>query len=390
MNERETYGVLLVAGLRTHQEGYSRSFATDERCHLVAVTDEAGVPSHREEWNRQFAAEMNLPYIPDLDDALGRDDVDIASVCVEHERRGRVAVKCAQAGKHLYLDKPMAGSVVDADAMVEAVQKAGVSSQVFSFIHTTWAQAAKKAVEAGVLGELVAVHCDVMFAKGHAGTAELGTPRKEAPQPAGFTFVEAKRELWTCGVYAVGLVLWLTNKEVQTVFGATANYFFAEHVKNEVEDFGLLSLTLEDGITATIASGRIGWMSHPQGGPNCVHLIGTKGYLKIDAYQPRLEVYADEPPWTPPPINPADPMGFWSSTRKQAKEQPKRVWLPLRGSGESPGDASRFIDYIEAEQESEMSAKVGAAVVETLIAGYMSAASGEVISLPLPRENAEC
>jgi len=385
MNERKTYGILLVAGLRTHQEGYAVSFAADERCRLVAVTDEADIPLHREEWNRQFASEMNLPYIPNLDDALGRDDVNIVSVCAEHERRARVAVKCAQAGKHLYMDKPMACSVADADAVVDAVEKAGVRSQVFSFIHATWAQSAKNAVESGSLGKLVAVHCDVMFAKGPAGTAKIGTPRKEEPHPTRFTFVDSKRELWTCGVYAVGLVRWLTGCEVQTVFGVTANYFFAEHAKNDVEDFGSLSLMLEGGITATIASGRIGWMSHPQGGPNRVYLIGTEGYLKIDTCQPRLEVYADEPSWTPPPINPADPMGFWSSTRREVKQQPKRVWMPLRGSGESPGDASCFIDYIEAGRESEMSAKDGAAVVETLMAGYVSAAKGDVVSLPLPR-----
>ena len=385
MSEGKTYGILLVSGLRTHQEGYALSFAADERCRLVAVTDETDIPSHRKEWNRQFASEMNLPYIPNLDDALARNDVDIVSVCSEHERRGRIAVKCAQAGKHLYLDKPMTCSVADADAVVAAVEKAGVRSQMFSFIHTTWARAAKNAIESGILGKPVAVHCDIMFAKGHAGTAKLGKPRKQEPHPVRFTFVDSKRELRATGVYAVGLVRWLTGCEVQTVFGVTANYFFAEHVKNDVEDFGLLALTLEDGITATIASGRIGWSSHPQGGPNCIHLIGTEGYLKIDAHQPRIEVYADEPPWTPPPINPVDPMGFWSSTRKQVEGQPKRAWVPLRGSGESPGDASRFVDYIEEGRESEMSAKDGAAVVETLMAGYVSAATGDVVSLPLPR-----
>jgi predicted dehydrogenase len=57
----------------------------------------------------------------------------------------------------------------------------------------------------------------------------------------------------------------------------------------------------------------------------------------------------------------------------------------LRDEGESSGDASLFIDCIESERESEMSAKDGAAVVEVLMAGYVSAAKGEVVSLPLPR-----
>jgi predicted dehydrogenase len=393
LNKSQPYGVLLVTGLRTHQENYALLFAADPRCRLIAVTDEPDVPAHRADWNEQFASEMDIPYIADLNEALAREDVDIVSVCAEHERRGSAAVRCAQAGKHLYLDKPMACSVSDADAVVAAVKAARMRSQIFSFIHNPWAKAAKQAVESGAVGELIAIHCDVMFAKGYTGTAPLvkpaagwlGKPRKQDPHPKRFTFVDSKLELWTTGVYAVSLIRWITGVEVRTVFGVTANYFFAEHVQNDVEDFGVLALGLDGGITATVACGRIGWTIHPAGGPNRLHSIGTEGSLTVDAHKPRVEVYADEPPWTPPPVNPADPMSFWRSTQEEVETKPKESWVPLHGKEESPNDASRFIDCIESGRESEMSAKDGAAVVEVLMAGYVSAASGDVVALPLPR-----
>jgi len=269
--------------------------------------------------------------------------------------------------------------------VVDAVESAGVRSQTFSFIHTPWAQAAKRAVESGAVGEVVALHCDVMFAKGYSGTAPLGKPRKQDPYPKRYTFVESKRELHTTGVYAVGLIRWLTGIEVCEVFCVTANYFFAEHVKNDVEDFGLLALTLDGGIIATVACGRIGWTSHPAGGPNRLRVIGTEGAFTVDAHRPRIEVYADEPPWTPPPVDPGDPMSFWRSTQEGTSTKPKRNWIPLHGKAESSNDASRFIDCIESGRESEMSAKDGAAVVEVLMAGYVSAASGDVVSLPTAR-----
>lgn len=387
MNRTQPYGVVLVAGLRTHQENYGLLFAADPRCRLIAVTDEPDVPAHRADWNRQFASEMGLPYIADLDEALSREDVDIVSVCAEHERRGRVAVRCAQAGKHLYLDKPMTCSVADADAVVAAVEAAGVRSQMFSFIHNPWAQIVKQAVESGAVGELVAIHCDVMFAKGYPGTAPLGKLRKQDPQPKRYTFVDSKRELRATGVYAVSLIRWIANAEVRTVFGVTANYFFAEHVRNDVEDFGVIALALDDGITATVACGRIGWTSHAASGPNRMHIVGTEGSLTVDAHKPRIEVYTDDPPWIPPPVSPADPMSFWRSTQEETNTKPKESWVPLhRKSGEAPNDVSRFIDCIQAGRESEMSAKDGAAVVEVLMAGYVSAAKGDVVSLPLPRQ----
>jgi len=385
LNRARPYGVVLVTGSKTHQENYASLFAADPRCRLIAVTDEPDVSAQRANWNQQLASEVHIPYIPDLDEALAREDVDIVSVCAEHERRGRVAVRCAEAGKHLYLDKPITCNVADADAVVAAVESAGVRSQTFSFIHTPWARTAKRAVESGAVGEVTALHCDIMFAKGYSGTAPLGKQRKQDPYPKRYTFVESKRELHTTGVYAVGLIRWLTGIEVCEVFCVTANYFFAEHVRNNVEDFGVLALTLDGGITATVACGRIGWTSHTAGGPNRLRIIGTEGSLTVDAHRTRIEVCTDEPPWTPPPVDPNDPMSFWKSTQEGAGTRPKKSWIPLHGKAELSNDASRFIDCIESGRESEMSAKDGAAVVEVLMAGYVSAASGDVVPLPLAR-----
>ena len=78
-------------------------------------------------------------------------------------------------------------------------------------------------------------------------------------------------------------------------------------------------------------------------------------------------------------------MGFWSSTRKAVGAKPKRGWVALHRGGKLVTDVTRFIDCIESGRESEMSAKDAAAVVEVLMASYVSAASGEPVSLPLPR-----
>ena len=64
------HGVLLVAGGFTHQGNYGPAFATDPRCDVVAVTDEAGVDARRERLNRRLAEQMKIPYLSDLDQAL--------------------------------------------------------------------------------------------------------------------------------------------------------------------------------------------------------------------------------------------------------------------------------------------------------------------------------
>ena len=376
MANRDKYGVLLLGGLRTHQENYAGGFAADPRCRLIAVSDETDAPPVRIDLNRGLAEELEIPYLPDLDGALARDDVHIVSVCVETERRGRVAVRCVQAGKHLYLDKPLALTVEDAQAMVGAIKSAGVRSQMFSNVYSHWACAARRALENDEIGELRAIHCDILFGKGNAGTAPVGHKRSEKPTVERYTFVEAKREMFDLGVYAVTMVNWLSQKPVKTVFGTTANYFFKEHLSCGIEDLGALVLTLDGGVTATISGGRIGWMSR---GVQCLHLVGTRGVLTFDAWQPRLEIFADESRTQPPPAPPADPMSMWRST--QVKSLPKRPWIPFASERTQHYDARAFVDCIEAGVESEMNADLAAQSIAVITAGYRSAASGQVIAL---------
>jgi predicted dehydrogenase len=144
-----------------------------------------------------------------------------------------------------------------------------------------------------------------------------------------------------------------------------------------------MRLTLEGGIAATVSAGRIGWTSHPANGANRVIVVGSRRTIAVDAASPRVEVYTDETPWTPPPVNPADPMGFWTSTQQEVHTMPKLAWAPLAAPG---SDAAYFIDCLDANRDSEMNAATAAATTEVLLAGYKSAATGQVVTLPLPRE----
>jgi predicted dehydrogenase len=383
--QQAKYGVLLVAGAQTHQENYARAFAADPRCQLIAVSDEPGISRRRRELNERLARELDLPYLAILDEALARDDVQVVSICAEPERRGAIAVKCARAGKHLYLDKSLAPRLSDADAIVQAVREANVRSHMFSFITQPWAKRASIGARLPNTGDLLAIHADVHFAKARPGTADLSIPRREQhpPDVASFQRVECKREMDNTGVYGVSLVRWIAQSEVHTVFCHTANYFFAEHQRQGAEDFGTLLLTFENGLHGTVSSGRIGWTSHPASGTTRVVVVGTKLASSYDPNTPRIEVYNDQSPWTPPPVNPADPMGFWTSTQQEVHTIPKTSWQPLDAV---PSDASYFLDCLDAGRESDMSAANAAKTTEILLAGYQSAATGEVVELPLNRE----
>ncbi|MDP6553922.1 MAG: Gfo/Idh/MocA family oxidoreductase [Pirellulaceae bacterium] len=377
------YGILLVSGDHTHQPGYAEALAADPRCHLIAVTDEVDIPDRRRRKNEQLAQRLDVPYLDDLDSALARDDIQIVSVCAEPYRRGRIIVKAAYAGKHLYLDKPLCGTQVEADAIVTAVRDAGVVAHMFSQVCFDSARKARARVSSGQLGDLVAIHTDLCFAKGHSGTAKLDKPRHEAAQPDRYELVDSKRELTNVGIYNVVLLLWLTQRNVRRVVASTGNYFFSEHQSNDMEDFGQVLLEFDGGVTATLSAGRLGWKSHPSSGLNRIYLVGSQDSAIVDAHQPRVEMWTAGECWAPPQRDPEDPMGMWQAPPSSPfRAKPKLDWI-VPGSTSWKLDTSYFLDCVEKGRASEVPVELAAAATEVLLAAYRSAATGRPVQLPL-------
>lgn len=66
----------------------------------------------------------------DLEAVLARDDVDAVIIATPNHLHARQAIAAAQAGKHVFTEKPMALSAADAAAMVRAARQAGVKLMV--------------------------------------------------------------------------------------------------------------------------------------------------------------------------------------------------------------------------------------------------------------------
>ncbi len=373
------YGVLLVGGGRSHQENYALDFGADDRCRLVGIADEEGVGEKRARSNKELADTLGVPLLPDLNRALEREDVHVASVCVEFERRARVARLCARARKHVYIDKPLATTNEDAAALVRAVRDAGVRSQMFSILRTAWVRRARELARSGDLGALTGLHCDLLFPKGPSGTADLTRPRREQEAPERFTFPDAKRELFTTGVYAIGILRALYPRPIVRVYARTSNYFFQEHQGHDIEDFAAFTLEFDDGLVATVTGGRTGWQSYTGFGPMRILLVGNRKTRLVDTARPRLEVASDAPPWRPGPPPPEDPMGFWTSTTTAWGGAKKHRWQTFGAPGGS--DSHFFIDCIEAGRESDVNAAEGAEILRVLLAAYASAARGRPVTV---------
>jgi predicted dehydrogenase len=104
-------------------------------------------------WGRDLAkakavgAEFDVPGYADVDALLA--DVDAVAIALPPDVQAPLAVRAAEAGRHLLLEKPIALDLAAADRLVAATRSAGVASVVFFTVRfrpatSTWlAQAAR-------------------------------------------------------------------------------------------------------------------------------------------------------------------------------------------------------------------------------------------------------
>jgi predicted dehydrogenase len=62
--------------------------------------------------------------------ALNDPDVDAVDICLPHNLHASVAVEATQAGKHVLCEKPIAATLEEADRMIEAAERAGVTLMI--------------------------------------------------------------------------------------------------------------------------------------------------------------------------------------------------------------------------------------------------------------------
>jgi predicted dehydrogenase len=140
-----------IIGAGGNGSGHARRLAAmPARCRVAAVAD----PS--EEARERLAAEVGARAFADAEAMLG--EVDAVVISSPNHLHADQAVAAAKAGRHVYIEKPMALSTADADRIVRAVAEAGVASFVgFSVRFTPVQRALTARYRAGDLGELVSI-----------------------------------------------------------------------------------------------------------------------------------------------------------------------------------------------------------------------------------------
>src|SRR5690606_23813127 len=94
---------------------------------VLADTDEVlRALSRSEARRRAFGEKFPFPLCDDLDTILRDDSVDAVAVFSPANTHRDIAVRCAEAGKHVLMEKPLDIPTAHAEELVAACRKAGV------------------------------------------------------------------------------------------------------------------------------------------------------------------------------------------------------------------------------------------------------------------------
>lgn len=160
-------------------------FAKQPDVRVVALCDVS--QQHRE---AALAMMPTADVAHDFREVMDRDDVDAVLVTTPDHWHALVAIAAAKAGKHVYCEKPLANSIGEGRAIVDAVHAANVVLQTGCHERSSrGASIAKQVVDAGRLGDVHTVQIRLPNSEPHLQEVEnFTTPPPNAEPPAGLDY----------------------------------------------------------------------------------------------------------------------------------------------------------------------------------------------------------
>jgi predicted dehydrogenase len=236
---------------------------------VLAHGDElVAVANHREETARVFAERYGIGRVTTDWETLAADpEVDAAIVATPNALHAPQAIALLRAGTPVLVEKPMATSVAECDAMIDASRASGASLMVaHCWRFREEVIALRDRIAAGALGEVVKTRGYGV----HAGWGPSGWFTD--PELAG------GGALVDMGVHAIDTARFLLGDPEPVSVCAAVGTRYAEG-RYTVDDDGILLIGWSNGTNSLVESGW--WQPHLGGLEADTEVYGTQGYERI-------------------------------------------------------------------------------------------------------------
>jgi predicted dehydrogenase len=247
--------------------GHARAIDQTQDARLIAVFD---ADRQRAE---SFAEAHGCQAFTTSDDVLKRDDVDLVMVALPNFLHEQAAVEAASAGKHVFLEKPMADTLEECDRILDAVNRARIHLLVaHSQRYFASTIRAREILQTGEIGQPVFA-TDTWYKN---FGVEMRLPW--------FLDRATGGGMWLMnGAHMIDRTCWVLDTEVESVRAWIGSPFHGL----PADDANMALLTLRNGLHATIV--HAGYKT--RGVDKCeVEIACTNGMLRFDSYSNQVAV----------------------------------------------------------------------------------------------------
>lgn len=255
-----------VIGLGVIGQKHCAALAVLERAHLCAVADVD------EKTLASTAAQYKAAPYANAEGLLKHPGLDAVVIATPDHLHREACILAAQHGKHILVEKPLATTIDDSQAIIAAAEAAGVKLMVgFTLRFSLHYLQARKAVIDGMLGSVVSI-----FAR-----------RQNV-------ISQSDRLKGRCGVlmflgpHDFDAMRWIVGSEPVTVYSQAATSVPSAY---PIENETFTTIKFANGV---VGCAQIGWYlqdKHPAGKDFKLDIVGDKGSLNLDQMRQGLEIY---------------------------------------------------------------------------------------------------
>jgi predicted dehydrogenase len=217
-----------VVGLGYWGPNLARNFDRLPGAALRWICD--GSDTARERWAPQFP---DARVSADLEELLADPELDAVVVATDVPSHSKLAVRVLEAGKHCFVEKPLAQSVAEAERVVAAAEASGRTLMVGHLLE--YHPGVEKLKEIADSGELGAIHYL------YSNRLNLGKLRAD------------ENALWSLGAHDVSVVLRLAGDEEPEEISAVGE----SYMRQGVEDVVFCYLRFPSGLAAHL---HLSWL----------------------------------------------------------------------------------------------------------------------------------
>ena len=226
-----------------------------------------------------------VPWTDRVEELLANPEVDAVYIAVPHHLHAALTIQAAEAGKHVLVEKPIALSLADAEAMIAAARAHGVWLSVnFHAQVDPLCQVARALVAQGAIGEVIGTHIVYRgdkpasyWTSGYSGRIATDWRVMKATAGGGVLIMNIIHDLNT--------MRFITGREVVRIAAEYGTY----STPVEVEDFIAATYRYDNGAIGTIEAGSAIRGRDPR--HDVDRIYGTAGQILISEREP-LQVFS--------------------------------------------------------------------------------------------------